>query len=165
MNFRSTYTFKRLVPIVGLSIGGIALTYAASVVPKQTPHSTTETHSVSMEQTSSTPVPQVTVNGAPLQLNENGRASVNTPSGATVKVTTDSKTPSVTASISAGNGTNVATNSVTINSGDTAGGSETASVSSSTNVQVFGHNSTSSSSYSHTSVQSNGGGKITITSN
>ncbi len=163
MKISRTYTFQKLVPVAGLSIGGIALgAFAFSVTPQHSVKLTDTSQSATQSESVSPELPNVTVNGTPLKLDSNGEASVKTPDGATVNVNSDGNGPSITSTVTSGSGSNVSTDSVQVVTGSNGGGEGQTRSSSSTRVQVFGNSSTNSSSYSHTSVMSNGEGNINV---
>jgi hypothetical protein len=158
-----TYTFQKLVPVAGLSIGGIALgAFAFSVTPQHSVKLTDSSQSATQSEAVSQELPNVTVNGTPLTLDANGDASVKTPDGATVNVNSDGNGPSITSTVTSGSGSNTSTDSVHIVTGTNGEGSGQTTSSSTSRIRISGNSSSSSSSYSHTSVMSNGEGDITV---
>lgn len=162
MKISRTYTFKKLVPVAGLSIGGIALgAFAYSVTPQHSVKLTDSSQSTTQSESVSPELPNVTVNGNPIELDANGEASVKTPDGATVNVNSDGIAPSITSTVSTGAGTVISTDSVQVVTGTNGEGSGQTKSSSSTRIRISGDSSTTSSSYSSTSTRSDGEGEIT----
>ena len=162
MKITRTYTIQRLLPAAGLSIGGLAIGTYAFAISSQTIRLNHSAQTSTQSQAGSIETPNVTLNGKPIQLDSNGKASVITPEGATVTVQTDRSSPSTSSATTSGIGSQISTDSIQIVSGSTGGGEGQNRSSSSSRVQVFDNSSTSSSSYSRTFSSSNGEGDITV---
>lgn len=165
MKINRTYTYKRLLPVAGLGLGGIALAAiaAASASPANVPARLIMT-SQSAGQSSAgandtTPAANVTVNGAPVKLDAHGQAKVNTPSGGTVHVSTN-KSASGAAPGSASTHQNLNYHIET-----SSGGTDVNSSTNTTSIQVFGNSSSTSSNSSSTIVTGDGQSNINVQSN
>ena len=155
MKFNSTYTFRRLVPVVAISFSGLAIAAVLSAQPHKSAFLDVSQNEATQPENTALSAglkPNVTVNGAIVPLDANGQAHITTPSGATVQV--DGAAPTVSATITSGNDNNSVSDTVNYNVDSVNGG--TGRSSSSTNVRVFGNTSSSSSSYSHTTITGNG---------
>lgn len=158
MNKNRTYT---------IGLGGIALAAiaVAAVSPAKSParliQTSSSTDQSNTKKSDQQPNTSVTVNGEPIQLDEQGQAKVNTPNGGTVNVSSKSE-PSTSAS---GTGTRIFNQSIDSHVKSNSSGTAQNSSITSTNIDISGDSATSTSHSSSTTVTGDGSGTISVQSN
>ena len=165
MNINRQTTYRVILPALGMSLAVVAFASASSSHSLSRTSNSIVGNDTSTEMSSEinldTPQVSVSVNGAPVQLNTQGQASVTTPNGSSVHVLAPpTQTGSSSSTTSSPTSVGIQYHVESSNSGSTT----SPSGSSSTSVHVYGGTTSHSSSFSTTAIYGNGSDHVEINS-
>lgn len=159
MRITRQHLIRTTIPVLGIS--AIAITaYSVSSTGSQHADTVIQTEATSAETDVSQPTAQIKVNGNPVSLDANGRASIQTDNGASIDI--QSQPPATPGPSPQAEAPTITSVTYSITTGDQTQGETTTSEEGTTKVRIRGNTSTSSSSFSSTTIRNSGDDLVQI---